>query len=70
MSNRQHPDQAPDANRAPGQETPSRSYGRQVHSEAAHDADAATAQSTPTHANGQADGDAQQRTGSPSEATA
>ena len=24
-------DQAPDANKAPGQQTPSRSYGRQVH---------------------------------------
>ena len=30
MKDDKHPEQAPDANRAPGQDTPSRSYGRQV----------------------------------------
>ena len=42
-------DQAPDANRAPGQKTPSRSYGRQVHSDAEADdsTPASTAASSP-----------------------
>ena len=29
-------DQAPDENRAPGQQTPSRGYGRQVHEDGTH----------------------------------
>ncbi len=29
-------DQAPDANKAPGQQTPSRSYGRQDHADGTH----------------------------------
>ena len=59
-----NPEQAPDANRAPGQETPSRSYGRQVHED-----NATTAEAMHTEANGQKTGDDAQRSGSPSETT-
>lgn len=53
-------DQAPDANRAPGQQTPSRGYGRQVHADGQSDAAA------PRADNAQQSGDAAQTTGSPS----
>lgn len=55
-------DQATDANKAPSQDSPSRSYGRSVHKEE----DAAQDESTPTSHNAQKDGDEQQKTGSPS----
>lgn len=54
-------EQAPDANRAPGQETPSRSYGRQV-----HDDNAVTSEAAHTEANGQQEGEEPQQSGSPS----
>lgn len=56
-------DQAPDANKAPGQKTPSRSYGRQVH----QNEEASDAESAPTSHNGQTKGEDAQRQGSPSE---
>ena len=56
-------DQAPDANKAPGQETPSRSYGRQVH----EDNNPESSDVVPTNANGQTKGEDRQATGTPSE---
>ena len=57
-----HKDQATDANRAPSQKTPSRSYGRSVHDEKP----AAQDESAPTTPNAQKDGDGREETGSPS----
>ena len=58
-------DQAPDANRAPGQQTPSRSYGRQVHPDGQSAPEAA-----PGADDAQRSDDDTQQTGSPSEAAA
>ena len=63
MTDDKHAEQAADDNRAPGQETPSRGYGRQTHADDSPE----TSEVTPTNGNGQASGDKQQKTGSPSE---
>ena len=55
-------DQATDANKAPSQDTPSRSYGRSVHKED----DAVQDESAPTSHNAQKKGDEQEKPGSPS----